>query len=120
MIYKYGDAAASIRSRICVFVWAFNSIPFDWESLFLERQARAKVRWPATRVRGRVRKIKGSFSGGTAASLLATVEAAAREPAIAGAFPDSFALTPGFVGAAQPSGNEVVEDIAAARGLSPS
>jgi short subunit dehydrogenase-like uncharacterized protein len=36
---------------------------------------------PAPRVRGRVRKMKGTFSGGTAASLKATMAAAATNPA---------------------------------------
>jgi hypothetical protein len=58
---------------------------------------------PATRVRGPVRKMKGTFSSGTAASLIATVEGAAREPAIHKILSDPFALTPGFVGAAQPN-----------------
>ena len=118
MIPKYGDAAQASGARI---VFSVASIPFllIWESFFLEQQARARFGGPATRVRGRVRKMKGSFSGGTAASLLATVEAAAREPAMRKTLSDPFALTPGFVGAAQPSGNEVVEDIAAGSWVAP-
>jgi len=61
----------------------------------------------------------GPRSGGTAASLLATIEAAAREPAIRKTLSDPFALTPGFVGAAQPSGNEVFEDFAAGSWVAP-
>ena len=105
--------------RASCFRVASNSIPFDLGVFFLEQQARAKLGEPATRVRGRVRKMKGSFSGGTAASLLATVEAAAREPAIRKTLSDPFALTPGFVGATQPSGNEVVEDIVAGSWVAP-
>ena len=63
--------------------------------------------------------MKGTFSGGTAASLLATVEAAAREPAIRKTLSDPFALTPGFVGAPQPNGNEVFEDVAAGAWVAP-
>ena len=118
MIRKYGDAAQASGARV-VFSCGFNSIPFDLGVFFLEQQARAKLGEPATRVRGRVRKMKGSFSGGTAASLLATVEAAAREPAIRKTLSDPFALTPGFVGATQPSGNEVVEDIVAGSWVAP-
>ena len=118
MIRKYGDAARASGARI-VFSCGFDSIPFDLGVFFLEQQARARFGAPATRVRGRVRKMKGSFSGGTAASLLATVEAAAREPAIRKTLSDPFALAPGFVGAAQPSGNEVVEDIAAGSWVAP-
>ncbi len=118
MIRKYGDVARASGARI-VFSCGFDSIPFDLGVFFLEQQARARFGGPATRVRGRVRKMKGSFSGGTAASLLATVEAAAREPAIRKTLSDPFALTPGFVGAAQPAGNEVVEDIAAGSWVAP-
>ena len=80
MIRKYGDVAQASGARI-VFSCGFDSIPFDLGVFFLE-QVRARFGMPATRVRGRVRKMKGTFSGGTAASLIATVEAAAREPAI--------------------------------------
>ena len=118
MIRKYGEAARASGARI-VFSCGFDSIPFDLGVFFLEQQARARLGEPATRVRGRVRKMKGSFSGGTAASLLATVEAAARDPAIGKTLSDPFALTPGFVGAAQPSGNEVVEDIVAGSWVAP-
>ncbi len=118
MVRKYADAARASGARI-VFSCGFDSIPSDLGVFFLEQQARARFGGPATRVRGRVRKMKGSFSGGTAASLLATVEAAAREPAILKTLSDPFALTPGFVGAAQPSGNEVFEDIAAESWVAP-
>ena len=37
---------------------------------------------PLTRVRGRVRVLKGTFSGGTMASALATFEAIGREPGL--------------------------------------
>jgi short subunit dehydrogenase-like uncharacterized protein len=118
MIGKYGDAAKASGARI-VFSCGFDSIPFDLGVFFLERQAQAKFGVPAVRVRGRVRKMKGSFSGGTAASLLATVEAAAREPSILKTLADPFALTPGFVGAAQPGGADVVEDRAAGSWTAP-
>jgi len=119
MIRKYGDVARVSGARI-VFSCGFDSIPFDLGVFFLEQQARAEFGGPATRVRGRVRKMKGTFSGGTAASLIATVEAAAREPAIRKTLSDPFALTPGFVGADQPSGNELSRTPPRARGLRPS
>jgi short subunit dehydrogenase-like uncharacterized protein len=118
MIRKYGDVAKLSGARI-VFSCGFDSIPFDLGVFFLEQQARAKFAGPAVRVRGRVRKMKGDFSGGTAASLIATLEAAAREPSIRKTLSDPFALTPGFIGAAQPNGNEVVEDTAAGSWVAP-
>ena len=118
MIRKYGDAAGASGARL-VFSCGFDSIPFDLGVFFLEQQARTRFGEPARRVRGRVRKMKGTFSGGTAASLLATVEAAARDPAMRKTLADPFALTPGFAGADQPSGNEVFEDIAAGSWVAP-
>jgi len=118
MIGKYAAAAKASGARI-VFSCGFDSIPFDLGVFFLEQHARAKFGGPAVRVRGRVRKMKGSFSGGTAASLLATVEAAARDPSVVKTLADPFALTPGFVGAAQPSGAEVAEDTAAGSWVAP-
>jgi short subunit dehydrogenase-like uncharacterized protein len=63
--------------------------------------------------------MKGTFSGGTASSLLATVEASARDPSIRKTLSDPFALTPGLVGAVQPNGNEVFEDTAASSWVAP-
>ncbi len=57
--------------------------------------------------------MKGTFSGGTAASFRATLAAAARDPRIPALLRDPFALTPGFSGPKQPSGNkpELDEDL---------
>ncbi|MEQ8771982.1 MAG: saccharopine dehydrogenase, partial [Erythrobacter sp.] len=72
----------------------------------MKAQEAAKARFgaPAPRIRGRVRAMEGTFSGGTAASLGATMQAAMRKPAILGVLRDPFALTPGFAGPDQPSG----------------
>ena len=59
---------------------------------------------PAPRVRCRVRDMKGTFSGGTAASLTETMKAVARNPKLIALLNDPFALTPGFEGPDQPSG----------------
>ena len=109
MIGKYGEAAKESGARI-VFSCGFDSIPFDLGVFFLEKQAQARFKAPATRVRGRVRSMKGSFSGGTAASLIATVEAAGRDPSIQQTLANPFALTPGFTGPAQPSGADIALD----------
>jgi short subunit dehydrogenase-like uncharacterized protein len=56
--------------------------------------------------------LKGTFSGGTIASALATIEAARRDPAVARALADPFALTPGFQGPRQPNGDAAEYDAA--------
>ena len=79
MIAKYGDAAKASGSRI-VFSCGFDSIPFDLGVVFLQNEAMQRFGVPCTRVRGRVKSIKGGPSGGTIASGLATFEAMGRDP----------------------------------------
>ena len=98
------DAAAQASGARIVFSAGFDSIPFDLGVLMLQREANARFGEPAPRVRGRVRAMEGTFSGGTAASLGATMKAAARNPSLIGLLRDPFALTPGFDGPEQPSG----------------
>jgi short subunit dehydrogenase-like uncharacterized protein len=54
--------------------------------------------------------MKGTFSGGTAASLKATMAAAATQPGVLDLLRNPFALTPGFEGPRQPSGNKPMVD----------
>lgn len=98
------DAAAKASGARIVFSCGFDSIPFDLGVLMLQDIARKKTGKPSPRVRGRVRKMKGTFSGGTAASLKATMEAAMKDPNVIGLLRDPFSLAPGFSGPAQPSG----------------
>jgi short subunit dehydrogenase-like uncharacterized protein len=109
MIAKYDARAKASGARI-VFSCGFDSIPFDLGVVFLQRQAKERLGTPMPRVRGRVRKMKGGFSGGTAASLMATVEASKRNPAIVKTLANPFALTPGFTGPKQPAGDTAVYD----------
>lgn len=112
MIAKYHAKAQASGARI-VFSCGFDSIPFDLGVLFLQTEARRRFGAPVLRVRGRVRKLKGTASGGTIASMLATIEAMGRDPALAAAMVDPFALTPGFKGPAQPRGDAALYDAAA-------
>lgn len=54
--------------------------------------------------------MKGTFSGGTAASLQATLAAAATQPGVLDLLRNPFALTPGFEGPRQPSGSKPMVD----------
>ncbi len=98
------EATAKRTGARVVFSCGFDSIPFDLGVLTLQEAALAKHGHPAPRVKGRVRAIKGGFSGGTAASLKATLAAAARQPTLFKLLADPFALTPGFSGPHQPAG----------------
>ncbi|RZM35119.1 MAG: saccharopine dehydrogenase, partial [Sphingomonas sp.] len=103
MIDAHEGEATRTGARI-VFSCGFDSIPFDLGVLTLQEAARARYGSPAPRVKGRVRTMKGTFSGGTAASLKATLAAAARDPGIVKLLTSPFALTPGFTGPHQPTG----------------
>lgn len=103
MIDVHHTAAQASGARI-VFSCGFDSIPFDLGVLTLQEAARARFGKPVPRIKARVREMKGGFSGGTAASLKATMAAAARKPSLIPLLADPFALTPGHKGPNQPSG----------------
>jgi short subunit dehydrogenase-like uncharacterized protein len=103
MIDAYDAKARASGARI-LFSCGFDSLPFELGVWLVQETARAKLGAPAARVMGRVRKMQGGFSGGTAASLVATMAAAGRDPAVLDLLRDPFALTPGFRGPEQPPG----------------
>lgn len=103
MIAAHGEAARASGARI-VFSCGFDSIPFDLGVWFLQQAAKDKFGAPVPRVKGRVRVMKGTFSGGTLASFKATMAAAAKQPEMIKVLMDPFALTQGHAGAEQPSG----------------
>ena len=103
MIDAHHEEAQRTGARI-VFSCGFDSIPFDLGVLTLQEAAKAKFGRPLPRVKGRVRKMQGGFSGGTAASLKATLAAAAKDPSLVKLLASPFALTPGFSGPHQPTG----------------
>ena len=103
MIDAHQGAAKTSGARI-VFSCGFDSIPFDLGVLTLQDAAMTRFGRPCPRVKGRVRSMKGGFSGGTAASLKATLAAAARDPSLLKLLASPFALTPGFSGPHQPTG----------------
>lgn len=109
MIARHDEAAKASGARI-VFSCGFDSIPFDLGVVFIEAEAQRRFGAPLTRVRGRVRAMKGGFSGGTVASGIETQLAAKRDPSILRTLADPFALTPGFRGPPQPPGDKAVYD----------
>ncbi|MEM6908498.1 MAG: saccharopine dehydrogenase NADP-binding domain-containing protein [Pseudomonadota bacterium] len=102
-IAEHHENAKTSGARIC-FSSGFDSIPFDLGVMMAQKAAKERFGAPASRVRGRVRAMQGTFSGGTAASLGATMKAAAKNPSIIKTLTNPFALTPGFTGASQPTG----------------
>jgi short subunit dehydrogenase-like uncharacterized protein len=98
------DAAAKESGARIVLSCGFDSIPFDLGVFFLQDTAVKASGKPITRVKGRVRKMKGTFSGGTAASFAETMKRAGRQPEVIEWLKDPFSLCPDFQGPKQPHG----------------
>jgi short subunit dehydrogenase-like uncharacterized protein len=109
MIDAHETMARASGARI-VFSCGFDSIPFDLGVWMLQQAMQRSHGHPARRVHGRVRRMKGTFSGGTAASLKATLAAAMGDPGVMALLRNPFSLTPGFEGPAQPPGRKPVHD----------
>ncbi len=109
MIAQHSQAAAASGARI-VHSCGFDSLPFDLGVLFLQDAARERFGATCPRVRGRVRAMNGEFSGGTAASLGATMEAIKAQPELFNVLINPFCLADGFQGPEQPADNKPYED----------
>jgi short subunit dehydrogenase-like uncharacterized protein len=107
------EAAAKASGARIVFSCGFDSIPFELGVLFCEAAAKKSFGAPVSRVKTRVRDLKGGPSGGTVASIKATFMAAARDLSLVSMLQNPFVLTPGFEGPDQPRGNrpKLDEDI---------
>jgi short subunit dehydrogenase-like uncharacterized protein len=109
MIEAHEATAKSSGARI-VFSCGFDSLPFELGVYFCQETAKKVLGAPASRVKGRVRAMKGTFSGGTAASMKATFVATARDLSLVALLKNPFALTPAFEGPKQPPGNKPLFD----------
>ncbi|MFK4486312.1 saccharopine dehydrogenase family protein [Bradyrhizobium sp. USDA 336] len=107
MIDKYEAAAKASGARI-VFSCGYDSVPFELGTFFVQEEAKRVFGAPAPRVKGRVRDMRGTLSGGTAASAKATFDAVAKDLSLVAILNDHFALTPDFTGPKQPKGNRAV------------
>ena len=108
-IDQHEAAAKKSGSRI-VFSCGYDSLPFELGVFCAQKEAKKVFGAPAARVKGRVRKMSGTLSGGTAASMRAIVEATMRDLSLVTMLRDPFVLTPGFDGPKQPLGNRPVLD----------
>jgi short subunit dehydrogenase-like uncharacterized protein len=109
MIDTHEATAKSTGARI-VFSCGYDSLPFELGVFCAQEQASKLFGAPTNRVKGRVREMRGTFSGGTAASMRALFTAAASDPSLVALLRNPFALTPGFEGPKQPPGNRPVFD----------
>ena len=109
MINEYSNQAKETGARI-VFSCGFDSIPFDLGVYFLQKEVIAQHGQPAPNVRGRVRAMNGEFSGGTAASLGATMASLKEKPELFEVLINPFALSDGFTGPEQAQDSKPVYD----------
>jgi short subunit dehydrogenase-like uncharacterized protein len=105
MIDAHEATAKSSGARI-VFSCGFDSLPFELGVFFCEATAKKILGAPVSRVKGRIRDMTASVSGGTVASIKATYMAALKDLSLATSLRDPFILTPGFEGPRQPPGNK--------------
>lgn len=108
-INELTETARETGSRI-VFSCGFDSIPFDLGVLFLQNEVTRRYGKPSVNVRGRVREMNGEFSGGTAASLGATMAALKEKPELFAVLANPFSLSNGFAGPDQPEDNKPIFD----------
>ena len=100
MINAHKETAQKSGARI-VFSCGFDSIPFDLGVYFVQNAAKEKFGKPAPHVRGRVKAMNGEFSGGTIASLGATMSTLKEKPELIKVLANPFSLTEGFEGPSQ-------------------
>ena len=108
-INEHREEAKKSGSRI-VFSCGFDSIPFDLGVLFVQNEATKKFGKPSSSVRGRVRVMKGEFSGGTAASMKATMASLKVKPHLFEALINPFSLSDGFAGPQQADDSKPIYD----------
>ena len=109
MIEAHEATAKSTGARI-VFSCGYDSLPFELGVFCAQEEAKKVFGAPAARVKGRVRSMTLTVSGGTAASMRGLFTAAANDHSLVALLRSPFALTPGFEGPKQPPGNRPVFD----------
>jgi short subunit dehydrogenase-like uncharacterized protein len=109
MIDAHQTTARSTGARI-VFSCGFDSLPFELGVFSVQEEAKKVFGASANRVKGRIRDMSGTLSGGTAASTWATFAAAAQDLTLVTLLKDPFLLAPGLGGPKQPRGNKPLFD----------
>ena len=109
IISECSAEAKETGARI-VFSCGFDSIPFDLGVLFVQKEVMSKLNKYAPSVRGRVRAMNGEFSGGTAASMKATMAALKSDPEVINILVNPHALCDGIQGVQQDDDSKPVYD----------
>lgn len=93
MIDAHQAAAQASGARI-VHCCGFDSVPSDMGTYYLQQQAQQQFGQPCSRVKLRVKAIRGGISGGTVASIMELVKEAAADSALRKLMANPFALCP--------------------------
>ncbi len=109
IISEYSNDAKSSGSRI-VFSCGFDSIPFDLGVLFLQEKVKSKINKYTKEVSSRIRTMDGEFSGGTAASMKATISSLKTNPELLNVLINPYALCDGIEGIKQKDDSKVQYD----------
>ena len=109
IISECSDDAKKSGSRI-IFSCGFDSIPFDLGVLFAQEETMSRYNKYASSIRGRVRGMNGEFSGGTAASMKATMSSLKTNPELLNVLINPHALCEGFQGPQQADDSKPVYD----------
>ncbi len=111
MIDAHEETAQKSGARI-VHSCGFDSIPFDLGVLYLQNLSKDEFGEPCVEVKGRVKAMRGKFSGGTVASMITTIEAGRDDPMVRKASVDPYVLAvdEGADRPKQPSSSKVCFD----------
>lgn len=93
MLERYESVARKSGARI-VHCCGFDSVPSDLGVHFLQQQARERFGRPCSRVKMRVKAMRGGFSGGTVASAMNAVKEAVANPALRKELANPYSLCP--------------------------
>ena len=108
-ISKHKEEAEKSGARI-VFSCGFDSIPFDLGVLFAQNEVIKRYGKPSSNIRGRVRVMDGEFSGGTAASMGATMASLKEKPELFEVLINPFSLCEGYKGPEQAADSKPIFD----------
>ena len=95
------SAEAKQNGSRVIFSCGFDSIPFDLGVFLVQEEVMSKIGKYAPSVRGRVRAMNGEFSGGTAASMKATMSSLKTNPELINVLINPHGLCEGINGAQQ-------------------
>ena len=93
MVYKYEALARQSGARI-IHCCGFDSIPSDLGVYYLQYEAQKRYGQPCSRVKMRVKSMRGGVSGGTIASAIALVKEATIHPELRQELANPYILCP--------------------------